>query len=142
MLSLQQNIESEAFARIVLDLSYNFLLLKNLLKSLFDFHSTALVLAFVFVFIRMLDTRLPSQFTLLSCYEKKSKGNFSALIAVLSNSSVISIITCTAVWQHLDDSFSALGYHVAWTPETASGNDFSPRHQHYFWNVKQLLFFL
>lgn len=94
----------------------------------------------IFVFIWMLENRLSSQFTLLSCYEKKNKGNFSALIAV--HSSVITIITCTAVWQHLDGSFSALGSHVAWTLETASGNDFSPQHQHYFLNVKQLLFFL
>lgn len=73
---------------------------------------------------------------------RKSKGNFSALIAVLPNGNVISIITCTAVWHHLNGSFSALGYHVAWTLETTSGNDFSSQYQHCFLNVKQLLFFL
>lgn len=58
----------------------------------------------------MVENGLPSQFTLLSCYKKKNKGNFSALIAVLPSSSVTSTITCTAVWHHLDGSFSALGY--------------------------------
>lgn len=63
----------------------------------FCFLTTAIVLEFGFVFIWMVENGLPSQFTLLSCYEKKNKGNFSALIAVLPNSSVTSIATYTAV---------------------------------------------
>lgn len=140
MVSLQQSLKSETFSRIELDLSYNFLFTLKVLKCLFVFYTTAIVLEFGFVFTWMLGNGLPSHIIVLC--EKKNKGNFSALIAVLPNSSVTSIIICTAVWHHLDDSFSALGYHVAWTLVTASGNYFSPQHQYYYLNVKPLLFFL
>lgn len=122
-----------------------FIYSKNVFKCLFDFYSTAVVLEFVFVLIWMLETRLLSQFTIhLNCLvmTKKSKENFSALIVVLTNSSVTCIITCTAVWQHLDGSFNAFGYHMAWTLEIVSGNYCSPQYHHYFLKAKQLLFFL
>lgn len=58
----------------------------------------------------MLENRLPSQFTLLSCYEKKNKGNLNALTVVLQNIIIIII----AVWQHLDGPFQCFGLLCMW----------------------------
>lgn len=127
MLSLQQNIKSESFARIGLDLSYNFLFTpKYVLKCLFYFYSTAVVLEFVFVHMNVWEWASFSNHIILLLWAKE--------ISVLWLQ-YLQIAVFSALWpklQHLGGSFRALCDRMAWALEIASGNDFSPWYQRYF----------